>query len=147
MWRCPGFSRSSLDIKAEILAGLTKKVRALVAGEILAELLASAKEALLDTLNAEVSKNIGAVLVASAFEDLLRRMGAEYAGVTDRRGLQDLINALKGAGVLTGGEPGTAQTYLKFRNDSLHADWGNVQRPQVDSCLAFVESLLMKHFS
>jgi hypothetical protein len=63
------------NIKTEISAGLTKRVRALVAGEILAELVALAKETLAETQDPEVAKNIGAVLVASAFEDLLRRTG------------------------------------------------------------------------
>ena len=135
------------NIKAEISAGLIKSVRGLVAGEILAELVAVAKETLAETQDPEVAKNIGAVLVASAFEDLLRRMGAEFAGITDRPKLEKVINILKEKEVLRGGEPATVQGHLKFRNDSLHADWNQVQRSQVDSCLALVESLLGKHFS
>jgi hypothetical protein len=135
------------NIKAEISAGLVKSVRALVAGEILAELVAVAKETLSETQDPEVAKNIGAVLVASAFEDLLRRMGSEFAGITDRPKLEKVINILKEKEVLKGGEPAMVQGHLKFRNDSLHADWNQVERSQVDSCLALVESLLGKHFS
>jgi len=61
--------------------------------------------------------------------------------------LEGLIGTLKTADVLRGGQVGTALNYLKFRNDSLHADWGSVDRSQVESCLAFSESLLLKHFS
>lgn len=135
------------NIKAEILAGLTNRVRALVAGEILTELVALAKETLAERQNPEAAKNIGAVLVASAFEDLLRRMGSEFAGIIDRPKLEKVINILKEKELLKGGEPAMAQGHLKFRNDSLHADWNQVQRSQVDGCLAFVESLLGKHFS
>jgi len=74
-------------------------------------------------------------------------MGEEFAGVAGRPKLEELIGFLKTAGVLKGGEVGTAQSYLKFRNDSLHADWENVDRPQVESCLAFSEALLVKHFT
>ena len=61
--------------------------------------------------------------------------------------LQDALAALKNAGVLKGGEIGTAQSFLKFRNDSLHANWANVSRAQVESCIAFVDAMLLKHFS
>ncbi len=81
-----------------------------------------AKETLAESRDPEVAKNIGAVLVASAFEDFLRRMGSEIAGITDRPKLEKVINILKEKEMLKGGEPNLAQGYLKFRNDSLHAD-------------------------
>jgi hypothetical protein len=133
------------NIQAEIRAGLIKSVRALLTGEIVAELLTLAKEVLTD--NSEAAKNVGCVLVAAAFEDVIRRMGAEFAGVVDRPKLEQVINLLKQQDVLKGGEPAIAQGYLKFRNDSLHADWKNVERSQAQSCLAFTEALLLKHFS
>ena len=74
-------------------------------------------------------------------------MGEEFAGVTTRPKLEEVIAALKTADVLKGGQIATAQGFLKFLNDSLHADWANVDRSQVESCLAFSESLLLKHFS
>jgi hypothetical protein len=130
---------------SEIDGGLILKLRVAVAGEVLAELLRLAKEILGD--HTEEAKNVAAVLVAAGFEDLHRRMGEEFAGVPGRPDLQDVIIALKDKGVLKGGEIGTAQSYLKFRNDSLHADWKNVSRAQVESCVAFIEGLLVKHFT
>ena len=129
---------------AELKAGLIVRLRVTVAGEILTELIRLAKDVLEE--RSDAAKNTGAVLVASAFENLIRRMGEEFAGVTARPKLQDVITALKDAGVLKGGQIGTATSYLKFRNDSLHADWQAVDRSQVESCLAFTESLLLKHF-
>jgi hypothetical protein len=61
--------------------------------------------------------------------------------------MQDVVAGLKDAGVLKGGEIGTAQSFLKSRNDSLHADWLNVGRAQVEPCAAFVDAMLVKHFS
>lgn len=133
------------NVKAELQAGLIKNVRALIAGEIIAELLALAKDVLSD--NSEAAKNVGAVLVAAAFEDIMRRMGTEFAGIIDRPDLQEVIITLKQKDVLKGGEPTTALGYLKFRNDSLHADWNKVERSQVHSCLSFTEQILLKHFS
>ena len=63
-----------------------------------------------------------------------------------RPALLDVVIGLKNKNVLKGGEVGTAQSYLKFRNDSLHADWKNVSRSQIESCLAFVESLISEAF-
>jgi hypothetical protein len=129
----------------EIENDLIVNLRAQIAGEVLSELVGLGKEILAD--NTDSAKNVSAVLIAAAFEDLIRRMGAELAGVSGRPKLEDVITALKNAGVLKGGEVGTAQSYLKFRNDSLHADWAKVDKPQIQSCTAFVEALLMKHFS
>lgn len=133
------------NIKAEITAGLIKNVRALLTGDIVAELLTLAKE--ISENQSEQAKNVGAVLVAAAFEDTIRRMGTEFGGVIGRPKLEEVINTLKQKDVLKGGEPATAIGYLRFRNDSLHADWQNVQWSQVTSWLAFVEALLLKHFS
>jgi hypothetical protein len=142
LWHARGAIKSA---NAELKAGLIARLRVAVAGEILAELLGLAKEVLEE--RSEAAKNTSAVLVAAAFENLIRRMGEEFAGVTARPKLQEVIAALKDAGVLKGGQVGTATSYLKFRNDSLHADWALVDRSQVESCLAFTESLLLKHFS
>lgn len=133
------------DAKEQLDAGLIVSLRVAVAGEILAELIRLAKEIMVD--RTEEAKNASAVLIASAYEGLMRRMGEEFAGVTGRPKLEEVITALKAGNVLKGGQIGTAQSYLKFRNDSLHADWKNVDRSQVESCLAFIESLLLKHFT
>jgi hypothetical protein len=74
-------------------------------------------------------------------------MGARLANVQGRPDLSSIITALKAAGLLAGAALTTGQGYLKFRNDALHADWQNVDRAVVGSCIAFVEALLMQHFS
>jgi hypothetical protein len=130
---------------AELQGGLIVGLRTLVAGEIFGELVSLAKRILADQNDA--AKNVAAVLVAAAFEDMIRRMGTELASVSGRPELQEVVIALNKGGVFKGGEAGLAQSFLKFRNDSLHADWPKVQRTQVDSCLAFIEALLVNHFS
>jgi hypothetical protein len=59
--------------------------------------------------------------------------------------LEQVLTDLKEKGVLQGGESGVAQSFLKFRNDSLHADWSNVTESQVSSCLGLLDSLIIKH--
>ncbi len=133
------------NAKAELEAGLVGSLRVQVTGEVLSDLVSLGKEILAERTDA--AKNVAGVLIAAAFEDLIRRMGIELAAVAGRPSLQDVTTALKGAAVLKGGEIGTAQSFLKFRNDSLHADWANVSRSQVESCAAFVDAMLLKHFS
>ena len=134
-----------INAKAELQSGLIGSLRLQVTGEVLADLVGLGKEILAE--GTDVAKNVAAVMIAAAFEDLVRRMGTELAGVGGRPSLQDVLTALKDAGVLKGGEIGIAQSFLKFRNDSLHADWANVSRVQVESCIAFVDGMLLKHFS
>jgi hypothetical protein len=133
------------NAKDELEGGLIHNVRVEIAGEILAELIRLGKDALVD--QTEEAKNVSAVLVSAAFEGLIRRMGEDFASVTGRPKLEDVVSRLKSRDVLKGGQVGTALSYLRFRNDSLHADWAKVDRSQVESCLVFVESLLSKHFS
>jgi hypothetical protein len=133
------------NAKAELQAGLVQNLRIAVSGELLAELIRLGKDALEE--HGPEAKNIAAVLVAAAFEGTMRRMGEELAHISGRPDLQDIITALKNANILRGGAVGTAQSYLKFRNDSLHADWDKVERPQIQSCIGFLDEILLRHFS
>ncbi len=134
-----------INAKAELQSGLIGSLRLQVTGEVLADLVGLGREILAE--GTDTAKNVAAVMIAAAFEDLVRRMGTELAGVGGRPSLQDVLTMLKDAGVLKGGEIGLAQSFLKFRNDSLHADWANVGRVQVESCIAFIDGMLLKHFS
>lgn len=133
------------NAKAELEAGLIGNLRVTVAGEVLAELVRLGKESLQN--KSEEAKNVAAVLIAAAFEGVLRKLGEEFAGVSDRPKLEEVVTRLKASDELRGGQVHTASGYLKFRNDSLHADWSSVDRSQVEGCLLFVESLFEKHFS
>lgn len=127
---------------AEINAGLITSIRLSITGEVLADLIIMAQEAL-----SERKVAVAAVLTSAAFEDCMRRLAQEKAGLTDRIKLELVIAELKDKGVLLGGERGIAQSFLKFRNDSLHADWDKVEDSQVSSCLALLNSLIIKHLS
>jgi hypothetical protein len=134
-------SRTVLDLEN----GVVTNLRTSIQGELLGDLIGLAKEAL--SRNTDETKNVAAVLSAAAFEDSIRRLAAEKAGVQDRPKLETVLGALKEAGILKGGNLSLANSMLKFRNDSLHADWQQVTRAQVESCLALTELLLMEHFS
>jgi len=132
------------NLKAEIDAGFIGSLQKRLAGEVLTDFIQLAK-AILDE-SGEKGKNVAAVLAAAAYEDTIRRMGAAFAGVMGRNDLEDVIKALKKIGVLQSPQLGIAVSYLKFRNDALHADWEKIELPSIHSVLAFVKQLLLKHF-
>lgn len=134
-----GFLKTAQD---DLDAGMIGSLRATVSGEVLADFVTFAREAL-----AADSPNVAAVLAAAAYEDVIRRLGERLAAVSDRRALPEVLSALKGAGVLDGPQVSIAQSFLPFRNAALHANWERIDRPAIDAALGFVDALLMKHFS
>ena len=132
------------NIKAEIDAGIFGSLQNNIAGGVLTDFIQLAKVVLEN--KGDDAKNVAAVLAAAAFEDTIRRMGSSFAGIMGRDKLDDVINALKNAGVLQAPQLGIAMSYLSFRNHALHADWQQIDRSSVHSVLGFVEQLLMKYF-
>ena len=141
----PGLQAALRNLRAEVEAGLIGSVLLRSAGESVADILAVAKE--LRGNKNESAKNIGAALVAVAFEDAIRRMGSALAGIAGRPQLSEILVALKDKQVITGASATTAQGYLKFRNDALHADWASLDEAVIGSCLTYTEGLLAKHFA
>jgi hypothetical protein len=132
-------------MRADVELGLVGNIERRAAGEVIADMLGLAKEALSD--GSDGARNVAAVLTAAAFEDTIRRMGATLAKVQGRPDLFDVLTALKESKVLVAAPHTTAQSYLKFRNDSLHADWARLNAAVVGSCITFTEALLLQHFS
>jgi hypothetical protein len=132
------------NMSAEIAAGFVGSLQARIAGEVLADLIALAKEVLLES-NTD-AKNVACVLAAAAFEDTLRRLAA-LRGIPHLEKLADVVTALKESAVLQGAQVGLAQSYLNFRNRALHAKWSEVDRPEAQSILAFTEGLVTKHLA
>ena len=133
------------SFRREVALDLVADLELQIGGEILAELLSLARAALAEGGDAGHT-NVAAVLAAAAFEDAIRRLG-ERAGVEGRPKLSEVVAALKDAEVLAGADLRLAQNnHLTLRNDALHADWEKLGRPSVESLIAYVESLLAKHF-
>jgi len=132
------------NLKAEIDGGVIGSLQKRLTGEVLTDFIQLARATVDESEGRE--KNVAAVLAAAAYEDTIRRMGAAFAGVMGRNDLDEVIGALKKAGVLQSPQLGIAVSYLKFRNDALHADWDKIELPSVHSVLAFVEQLLLKYF-
>jgi hypothetical protein len=141
---CVSLIRGSLEgVKADIAGGLLISIRGAITGEVLSDLLKLCRTVL--EAQGDSPKNVAAVLAAAAFEDTVRRM-AERNGLDAEEKLSDVLSALKGAGIIQGAQVGIAQSYLGFRNRALHANWNEIDRPEVVSVLGFVEQLILKHF-
>ena len=140
----PGVAGVLNNLRAEIEGGLLGSLKQQLSGEILSDFILLARGATAE--KGDGAKNVAAVLAAAVFEDTIRRMGSELAGVQDRPDLQDVIIELKKEQILEGPQIAIAQSYLKFRNDALHADWDKIERSSIQSILGFVEQLLLKHF-
>ena len=140
----PVIQGTLVAMRGDVEAGLVGNVRLHGVGEALGDMLTLAREALSEGGNA---RNVAAVLAAAAFEDTIRKMGSAFAEVQDRPGLADVLTALKNAKIIEGASFTTAQGYLKFRNDALHADWAKLDGAVIGSCIEFVQRLLVQHFS
>jgi len=132
------------NIQAEIDGGLLGSIEKRATGEVLADFVGLARFTLQE--RGANGKNVAAVLAAAAFEDTVRRMGVDFAGVIGRDDLQNVIQALKNAGILVSPQLAIAQSYLSFRNHALHAEWDKIDAAAVHSVLSFVEQLVIKHF-
>jgi hypothetical protein len=132
-------------MRADVEASVVGSIERRATGEVLADMLGLAREALADKRDG--TRNVAAVLTAAAYEDAIRKMGATLATVQGRPDLADVLTASKQAKVLVGAPLSIALGYLKFRNDALHADWANLNDAVVGSCLTFVEGLVLQHLS
>jgi len=132
------------SIKAELDSGFIGSLRAALTGEVLTDFIKLARMTLEES--GDDAKNVASVLTAAAFEDVLRRV-ADVKGVGHKEKLADLLTALKELGILQGAEVGIAQSYLSFRNRSLHAQWGEIDRPAIESVLAFTEQVILKYLT
>ena len=131
-------------LKAEFSSGLTGKIESVAYGSILGDFLSLARAALANP--SDGSKNVASVLAAALYEDTIRRL-ASLSSLPHEEKLETVIGQLKDAKVIQGATVSVANSYLSFRNRALHADFSNVDRPEVQSVLSFTEELLLKHFS
>ena len=132
------------NLRQEVEAGLLTSLEQRITSDVLSDLIQLARAALAEP--GEGPKNVAAVLVAAAYEDTLRRIAKEHAGVIGQDKLESVIGELKAAGLLVPPQLGIAQSHLNFRNRALHAQWDTIDRVGVETVLAFVEQLLLKHF-
>ena len=133
------------SLKGELAAGAVGSLQRRFEGGVLTDFIQLARLVLEEA--GENPKNVAAVFAAAAYEDTLRRMAETTGQSTTGIDLSDVINNfLKAKGILQAPQLGIAVAYLNFRNHALHARWEQIDRSSINSVLAFVEELLLKHF-
>jgi Domain of unknown function (DUF4145) len=127
--------------KADYEGGYTFRLEARISGEIFADLVVLAKEAL-----ANDNDKAAAVLACAALEDALKRFALMNGIDVAEKEMQDIVNALKAAGLVTGARKSLLDVMPKIRNYAMHANWEKITRPDISSVIGFVEEFLLAYF-
>lgn len=129
-------------IVAEIEAGLVESVESEAMGEVYADFISLAKEAL-----EQNSKDVAAVLASAALEDALKRFAGSKGLDTSGKDMSEVISLLKSTQLLQRTESKVVQSYVTLRNKSLHAEWDKINIPEVSSLIGYVEGFILAHFA
>jgi len=98
------------------------------------------------TALAEGQKDVAAVLACAALEDTLKRFGRLKGLEVDGKSMQEVVNALKGKGLVSGAQKSLLDIMPKIRDSAMHADWGKLTLQDVGSVIGFVEHFLLSQF-
>lgn len=145
---CEGYDHSVralygifLAAKDDFEGGYVFNVDLRVSGEVFGDFVGLAKQAM-----AEGHKDVAAVLACAALEDALKKFAGANGIMTGDSTMQEVINALKGKGLVSGAQKSLLDTMPKVRNLALHAEWSKLTEPEVNSVIGFVEQFLLTKF-
>ena len=127
--------------KADYEGGYLFHVETTLAGEIFADFVVAAKAAL-----DQNQKDVAAVLACAALEDALKRFARLNGLDVDDKDMQQVVNALKGAGLVAGAQKTLLDTMPKIRDWAMHANWEKITTQDVGSVIGFVDQFLLAHF-
>lgn len=127
-------------VKKELVGGWLFNLKGAVAGEIFADFTGLAKRAL------DENKDVAAVLVCAALEDALKRVGMQEGLDVEDKDMPEVINGLKAHGTIKGPQVAIAKGYIRLRNKAFHAQWNQIEKPEVSSAIGFTEQFLLEDF-
>lgn len=130
------------ELKSDILQGRIVNIQLEARGEVLADFIASAREALQTG-----QKDIAAVLACAALEDALKRAARHRGLEVHDKVMSEVVNALKGAGAIRSPQGKVLDGYVKIRDKTFHAQWDSVDVASINSIIAFTETFLVQQFS
>ncbi len=123
--------------ESDYQAGLATSLRIEVAGEIFGDFVMLAKAAL-----AENHVSVAAVLACAALEDALKRYARSSGLNVDDADMQQVVNALKGAGLVGGAQKTMLDAMPKIRDWAMHANWDKLTAADAGSVIGFVEQFV-----
>lgn len=131
-----------LGAKSDVDGGYLFDVQASFSGEIFGDFVATAKAALEEGQHA-----VACVLACAALEDALKRLAVLNELSVEGKTMEDVVNALKTKGLVSGAQKGLLTAMPKIRNHAMHAEWEKLTPQDAGSVIGFVEQFLLTHFS
>jgi hypothetical protein len=131
-----------LAAKSDYDGGILFSLQSTISGEVFGDFVTAAKRAL-----AEGHKDVAAVLACAALEDALKRFAQMQSLAVDDKDLSEIINALKGAGLLSGPQKSLVDAMPRIRNAAMHAEWTSITSQDVGSVIGYVEQFLLAKFT
>lgn len=130
-----------LGAKSDVDGGHLYNIQASFTGEIFSDFVMSAKQAL-----AEGHNDVACVLACAALEDALKRYASMKELSVENKTLEEVINALKGKGLVSGAQKGLLDAMPRVRNFAMHAEWSKLTPQDAGSVIGFVEQFLLSNF-
>jgi hypothetical protein len=125
------------DIDAGLLGDLGNQIRA----ETFDDFLDHA-----EFYQKEGRKQEAGVIAGVVFEDTVRQICRDKCGITDKdQKLEDLINTLKGRGVITGQQSKQAKVGSHVRTKATHAQWDEFDLEGVAATIQITKIFLREH--
>lgn len=128
--------------KDDFEGGYVFNVDLRVSGEVFGDFVKLARQSL-----SEGQKDVAAVLACAALEDAIKRLASANNLQIDGKTMVEIVNALKGAGIVSGAQKSLLDAMPRIRNMAMHAEWSKITEPDVSSVLGYVEQLLLSKFS
>lgn len=126
---------------SELRTGLIQKIYTRAVGEAIGDFIFLAHEAL-----EENQKDVAAVLASAALEDAMKNKATSLGLDVEGKKLSAVVGALKSKSFFQGAQHKVVSSFVKLRNNSMHANWDRVAEPEVESLVAFVKSFALEHF-
>ncbi len=130
-----------LGAKSDVDGGYLFNLQLSFSGEIFGDFVSAAKSAL-DKGN----HTVAAVLACAALEDALKRYATSKGLDVDDKTMDEVVNALKSEGLVSGAQKSLLAAMPKVRNHAMHAEWEKLTPQDAGSVIGFVEQFLLSHF-
>lgn len=129
------------SVASDIQGGRIRDLQLQARGEVFGDFINAARSALSDGF-----KDVAAVLACAALEDALKRFAVANGLAVYDKDMAEVVNALKGAGLLKGPQGALLQGFVKVRNKAFHAQWDSIESADVQGVIAFTQEFLLSRF-
>lgn len=129
------------NLKVEIEYGLLTSLENRAAGEIYGDMISMSRQ-----LFDENQKEASVILACGALEDSMKKIALKNGLDVYESDLSQVVNSLKGAGLLKGTQAGLIQSFVKLRNKAFHAQFDKIEMPEILSLISFIQQFLLENF-